>query len=187
MKDTSAVSAQVRKLAAEEMGVSLEQPPSALMRDYVERKAPLAEHRALALVATLAAYAWQEAREKGNQDLESWSAKLLLFADQAGTEQGRTQLAWLLTGLPEPSWALMPRRKQGVRPFSRLCPSLWLSANIAFLKEMDWLQTRMSSSAPSSDPPARDPTTHTGEAETPPKGRGRKPKKPKAIADGATQ
>ena len=185
MKEHHTVALQIRKLAAEELGVSSEDPPSCLMRDYVERKAPLGDHRTLAMVATMAAFAWQEAREKKNTELEAWASKLLLFADQAGTEQGRTQLGWLLTGLPEPSWALMPRRRQGLRPFSRLCPSLWLSANIAFLKEMDWLGTRMSSSMPSTEPTKETPPSAEGEPV--PKRQSRRPKKPKAIADTAAQ
>ena len=34
------------------------------------------------------------------------------------------------------------------RPFSKLCPSLWVLANAAYLREMDWIATRRSASQP---------------------------------------
>ncbi|CAE7764587.1 Scn10a [Symbiodinium sp. CCMP2592] len=39
-----------------------------------------------------------------DHEMEAWFARLALFVDQAATEGGRTQLAWLLAGLPELDW-----------------------------------------------------------------------------------
>eukprot|EP00439_Symbiodinium_sp_Y106_P006048 s5662_g1.t1 len=147
LRDNVQVASQIRRLVAEDVGESIEDPPNSLMRRYIERRCPLGEHRTLGLVATFAAQAWQAARESGNLELEAWMARLILFVDQAGTENGKTQLAWLLTGLPEPSWSTMMRKKSGLKPFAKSCPSLWASANLAYLREMDWLSSRMSSAA----------------------------------------
>lgn len=145
LRDNVQVSSQIRRLVAEDVGESVEDPPSSLMRRYIERRCPLGDHRTLALVGTFAAQAWQQARESENVEMESWFSRLILFVDQAGTENGKTQLAWLLTGLPEPSWTTMMRKKSGLKPFAKSCPSLWASANLAYLREMDWLSGRMSS------------------------------------------
>ncbi|CAE7648076.1 unnamed protein product [Symbiodinium sp. CCMP2592] len=111
LKDHSQVASQIRRLVAEDVGESVEDPPHSLMRRYIERRCPLGDHRTLGLIGTFAAQAWQASRESGNLELEAWMARLILFVDQAGTESGKTQLAWLLTGLPEPSWSTMMREK----------------------------------------------------------------------------
>ena len=49
---------QIRRLASEELGVSLEDPPNSLTRDYVERKSPLGDHRTLAMAATMGLLGW---------------------------------------------------------------------------------------------------------------------------------
>ena len=56
------------------------------------------------------------AKKNNNVEMEAWFARLVLFIDQAGTENGRTQLAWLLAGLPEPSRSTMMRRESGITP-----------------------------------------------------------------------
>ncbi|OLP99118.1 hypothetical protein AK812_SmicGene18347 [Symbiodinium microadriaticum] len=161
LKDNVAVAEQIRRLAAEELGEDVQAPPSNLMRTFVEKRSPVAEHRTLALVSMFAAHGWEQAREKRNPDLEAWCSRLLMFTDQCATEGGRTQLGWLLTGLPDPAWSSMVRRRQGIRPFSRLCPSLWLSANVAYLKEMEWISSRMSATGEAS----RDQPKEGAEAE----------------------
>ena len=182
LKDNVAVAEQIRRLAAEELGEDVQAPPPNLMRTFVEKRSPVAEHRTLALVSMFAAHGWEQAREKRNADLEAWCSRLLMFTDQCASEGGRTQLGWLLTGLPDPAWSSMVRRRQGVRPFSRLCPSLWLSANVAYLREMEWISSRMSATGEASkDQPKDTPEPEDGAAPTRPPRRPRRP--PKALGD----
>ena len=183
LKDSVQVSSQIRRLVAEDLGESVEDPPSSLMRRYIERRCPVGEHRTLALIGSFAGHAWQRARETDNVEMEAWFARLVLFVDQAGTENGRTQLAWLLAGLPEPSWSTMMRRKSGLKPFAKSCPSLWASANLAYLREMDWLSSKMASS--SSGDPSKDLGKDTTAAEEgdPPTRPPRRPRRPKGAAD----
>ena len=181
LKDSAVVAEQIRRLAAEELGEDATSPPPSLMRTFVEKRSPVGELRTLALVETFAAHAWEHARLTQNLDLESWSARLIMFADQCAMEGGRTQLSWLLTGLPDPAWGTLVRRRQGLRPFSRLCPSLWLSGNVAYLKEMEWLSTRMSSTSTSD--PARDHSKDDAEQE---EGRpGKPPRRPRRQPKGS--
>ena len=76
----------------------------------------------------------------------------MLFIDQICSEGGKTQICWLLMALPEPNFSVLVKRASGIRPFSRLWPSLWMSANIAFLREVDWLGSRVGAAPPSSQP-----------------------------------
>ena len=186
LRDNVQVASQIRRLVAEDVGESIEDPPNSLMRRYIERRCPLGEHRTLGLVATFAAQAWQAARESGNLELEAWMARLILFVDQAGTENGKTQLAWLLTGLPEPSWSTMMRKKSGLKPFAKSCPSLWASANLAYLREMDWLSSRLSSAAGSGQGKDQgkegDAVDESAPSDRPP----RRPRRPKGGQNSAT-
>ena len=169
LRDHVQVADQLRRLAAQELGESAEEPPASLMRTYIERRSPVGELRALALVGIFAGHAWEQARRSENIEMEGWFARLLLFVDQAATEGGRTQLAWLLAGLPEPSWSTMVRKKQGVKSFSRMCPSLWASANIAYLKEMDWIAGRMSTTSTADLNKDTAPTDDPGQPSRPPR------------------
>ena len=45
----------------------------------------------------------------------------------------------------------MNKRRQGIRPFQKLIPSAWMSANIAYVKEMDYLGARLTGGTPSYD------------------------------------
>ena len=69
------------------------------------------------------------------------------FIEQAAIDSGRLQLAWLLSGHPEPPFhMLVTRRKQpGLQAFSRLCPPSFISGNLAFLKDLDYIETRLAS------------------------------------------
>ena len=95
------------------------------------------------MLACFACHMWQAARQAEDVEMESWAAMLLLFVERTCCENGTTQLAWLLMGLPDPN-----RNVLGLRPFSKLCPSLWVLANVAYLREMDWIARRRSASQP---------------------------------------
>eukprot|EP00439_Symbiodinium_sp_Y106_P061878 s2320_g9.t1 len=183
LKDSVQVSSQIQRLVAEDLGESVEDPPASLMRRYIERRCPIGEHRTLALVGSFAAHAWQRARETDNGEMEAWFARLILFVDQAGTENGRTQLAWLLSGLPEPSWSTMMRRKSGIKPFAKSCPSLWASANLAYLREMDWLSSKISSSGGGDPPKDGGKDAAATEENDPPQRPPRRPRRPKGAQE----
>ncbi|CAE7477405.1 NLRC3, partial [Symbiodinium necroappetens] len=152
LKDSTAVAEQIRRLAAEELGEDIHSPPASLMRTFVEKRSPVGEMRTLALVSTFAAHGWEQARNTANSDMEAglnWGGsggQVEKELPGGGKRPGETQVT-------------------GLRPFSRLCPSLWLSGNVAFLKEMEWLATRMSNTSdPAKDPPKDPPQTEDSAA-----------------------
>ena len=65
--------------------------------------------------------------------------------EQTALDSGRTQLSWLLTGLQDPPYHLLVnhRRRPGMEPFSRLCAPSWISANLAYVKDLDYIEARM--------------------------------------------
>lgn len=115
------------------------------MREYIEKKCPLGENRFLTQQAYLWSWAWETGFRHNNVELLSAASRGLLFIDQAAGDQGRTHLAWLLTGLPEPQFSITQRNRSrhSLTPFSRLASANWIGANVAFLKDLDFLQTKI--------------------------------------------
>ena len=182
MANDAAVATSIRNLAADELGVQPSAVPPGLMKDFLERKVPIADHRMLTFIGYFAAAAWEKSRLSNNEELEAWASRLMLFVEQTALQDGRTQLSWLLTGLGEPSWGLLTRRKSTLRPFARLCPATWVSANVAFLKEMDFIGAKLAPAGPRAPEPAKD-SDNQAAAEKPPR---KPPRRPRggAGADG---
>ena len=64
---------------------------------------------------------------------------LLTALEQAQRDNGRWQLAWLLTHMPEPPWAQMTAGTSGsvdsLRPFGHLADATWTTAAMAYTKD----------------------------------------------------
>ena len=64
---------------------------------------------------------------------------LLTALEQAQRDNGRWQLAWLLTHMPEPPWAQMAAGTSGsvdsLRPFGHLADTTWTTAAMAYTKD----------------------------------------------------
>ncbi|CAK0876277.1 unnamed protein product [Prorocentrum cordatum] len=74
--------------------------------------------------------------------LEAAEAVILLLLtalEQAQRDNGRSQLAWLLTHLPEPPWSQMTTGSSGsvdsLRPFGHLAEPTWTTAAMAYTKD----------------------------------------------------
>lgn len=143
--DLPRVGVLARQQALKELGIDPSKEDASLMRRYFERRVPLAEHRLLALVGMMLAETWSTAFESGDQIFMGAIAKLLIFTEQAALDNGRTQLAWLLTGFPDPPMHMLmsARKRPGLEPFARLCPPTWVSANLSYLKDLDYLESRL--------------------------------------------
>ncbi|CAE7917886.1 unnamed protein product, partial [Symbiodinium necroappetens] len=62
----------------------------------------------------------------------------------AALDSGKVQLAYLLAGFPDPSpVGLTHRRAPGLKTFFRLAAPQWLAANLAYLKDLDYAETRI--------------------------------------------
>jgi hypothetical protein len=117
-------------------------------------------------------------------------AKIMIFLEQASIDGGKLQLAWLLTGHQEPPWQILlnSKKKPVLQPFSRLAAPSWISANLAYLKDLDFMETRMSSLTRQSPPerPERDLESKPKPKPKPKKGFG-KGKKSDQSPEGDTE
>ncbi|CAE7497831.1 unnamed protein product, partial [Symbiodinium microadriaticum] len=128
-----------------------------MMRTYLEQRVPLADHRLLQHVAALAAFGWEMGYKAESDELKGFCSRLLLFVEQAALDSGKVQLAYLLAGFPDPSpVGFAHRRAPGLKTFSRLAAPQWLAANLAYLKDLDYAETRiqqMATARPPNAPP----------------------------------
>ena len=147
IQDLVGIAEVVKQNAMTELGMTADREDSSTMRRFVERKMALADHRTLGYIATLAAEGWAIAHETSNLPMMGFLSKLLMFVEQTCLDRGRTQLGWLLTGCADPAFNLHHSLKghNSLRPFSALARASWVSANIAYLKDLDFLEGRMSS------------------------------------------
>lgn len=115
----------VQANAAQELGLDPHQVGSGLMREYLEKRCPLGEQRLLTQMGYILAAAWEHGFKTQNQDLMGHAARAMVFIDQTAMDAGRTNLSWLLTGLPEPQYSIVQRNKirTALAPFSRLAPA----------------------------------------------------------------
>ena len=145
MQDLPRVSETVRQNALVELGLPAAKEDGFLMRKYLERRVPLAEHKLLAHVGALVSEGWAIAHLSNNVEMLGFLSRFMLFIEQCALDNGKIDLAWLMTGFAEPSHHLnFPLKKTpGLKPFSRLASPLWISANLAYLKDLDFLEARM--------------------------------------------
>jgi hypothetical protein len=130
-----------------------------LMKAYNER-VPWNDQKLLGHIATIAAEGWDTAHRTKNEAVQGFCARMLMFTEQVALDGGRLPMAYLLAGYPDPSPAVFaPRKRSGLKAFSRLAAPSWVAANLAFLKDLDWMETRLANTAKGKPSPT---------AETPP-------------------
>ena len=176
LAECKAFSGEVEANAMRELGVTATYP--GLMRDFVQRRVPLGDQRQLCYYSTLFAFAWEAGATSNNHELMAWSARGLLFSEQVALDGGRSQFGWMLTGLPQPDWHILTshKRKPHMMPYASLAKPSWAAANIAFLKELSYLETRLASGT-------TPPTVPAETEETPEQpNRPRRPRRPKGAA-----
>ncbi len=145
LEDLPRVSRLVRQQALKELGLPPSQEDGSLMRTYMERRMCLADHKLLSYITMMLAESWAVAFDHQDEVMMGCLAKMFFFVEQASIDNGRLQLAWLLTGMQEPPFHLLTsRRKQpGLQPFARLCPPAWVSGNLAYLRDLDYIEGRL--------------------------------------------
>lgn len=150
VEDAGFIAKCAMKNAMRDLGV-LDAYPG-LMRDYVEKKMPLADMKLLTMFAYFQAHAWEAAYLAKDELMMSYAARGLLFAEQCAVDAGKTQMGWLLVGLPDPNFALVSqnRKRAGLQPFAHLAQASWIAANVAFLKDLDFMENRLRSAGPKS-------------------------------------
>ena len=174
LEDLPRVSRLVRLQALKELGLSPSQEDGSLMRIYMERRMCLAEHKLLSYFTMMLAESWAVAFDHQDEVMMGCLAKMFFFVEQASIDNGRLQLAWLLTGMQDPPFHLLTSRKRqpGLQPFARLCPPAWVSGNLAYLRDLDYMEGRLQALG---KPPKLDAD---GVLVDPPKAAPKKPPKP---------
>jgi hypothetical protein len=162
-RDPEGVYASVRKRLAEAVELDEATLPAAAMRTFFTSKVPLGSMKGLTYFAFAVAALW-EAAEKGDVSaMRAQVALLAVYLEQVAVDGGRHQLGWLLTGLPTPPFQLVQGHSQRSQedPVGHLGDPRWVSANLAYLKDVDYLEqrTRQLAKAPSapSDSQAKAP------------------------------
>lgn len=166
------------ELFRRKLAVSAETTPEALqpaaLRGHFERRSPLGTQKLLTYVAYLSAHHWELAEslrrsvaslppteraqvEPGLDALQAAIALQAAFVDQSAMDGGRYGLSWLLVGLPQPPFATIRQHveRQGEEPFSPLVDPRWIAANLAYLRDLDYLiqrQASMAATAPVGSP-----------------------------------
>ena len=145
MEDNNMVGRLVLQNAQRELGLTDSAVHPGIMRDYMEKKVPLGDMKLLTFMATYLSHAWETAYLARDELMMGYIAKGLLFVEQAALDAGKTSMAWLLTGLPEPNWSVTSanRRRQGLQPFARLGQASWAAANVSYLRDLDFMETKM--------------------------------------------
>ena len=151
---------------------------------YLERFGGYQKNKELGYVMWLLGHI-ADAFARGNIHLAREHTALAVCAvEQAALDRGDWALGFLLGLTAEPPVQMFQDRLQNVtaygRSFGPLTPSSWAATSLAFLKEMEVLQSRKTEVRKAKpDPPVKDP-----DLESPsPKRRPRYPKKPKQEAD----
>ena len=167
-----------------ELGLSQAQSSPGLLRDYLEKRVPLGTFKLLTQMGYLMASAYETGQRTGNRELAGFGAKGLIFVEQTALDEGKTSLSWLLTGLPEPNFSQvqLTRARTSVKPFSRLCNPSWIAANVGYLRDLDFLETKIRNSDKDPKPP---PAKAAGEPPVPKKPGPKKKGKGKGSANDA--
>ena len=64
-------------------------------------------------------------------------------ADSSRWGQDPTELAPVWNPEPASHLLMSSRKKPGLEPFARLCPAPWVAANLSYLRDLDYMETRM--------------------------------------------
>ena len=144
MLDVTKLAEIFEQNAMKELGLPPERVDGSLMLKYVERRLPVSESRLMTYLAFMMADAWSVGHASDNHELMGIAGKALMFLEQAALDQGRLQLAWLLTGRQDPPFNILQsnKRKTGLFPFSKLAAAPWIAANLAFVKDIDMLESK---------------------------------------------
>ena len=168
----------IRRALAETFNRPSSDEDSTLIFKYRDRRMPLGNMKLLTYVTHLAAEMWAAAERKEHDVVHSLIGRLLIFADQTAISSGKSDFAWMLTGLPEPEWEIYTAQSRPrVRPFSPLCPATWVNTNLAYVKDVDFMSQKINTVfAPAGKAPYTPPAPG-GPAGASPKGKAKQRRK----------
>ena len=150
MEDVCGTGRIIMNNAAADLGLGDGMITSGLMKQYVEKRIPLADHKLLTYMAQFMACSWQIAFESRNEEAMGLFSRGIMMIEQISLDHGRCQFGWLLSGMVEPNMMQisMNRQRLGLKPYSKLAAAPWIAGNVAYLKDLDYLETRLRSGKP---------------------------------------
>lgn len=145
LSDDRGLAEHIRKNARMELGIATGQEPPSMLRTYMEQRGPLGTCKLLTQFGYMLAWGWEMGETSQNQQLVAFCGRMMQFIEQSALNSGRTGLAWLMTGLPEPNFQQLAlnRRRATLTPFAKLAPASWVAANLSYLKDVDVFETRL--------------------------------------------
>ena len=152
---------------------------------------PLGNQKGLTYFSFLIAAMWEQIHcslargEVVPSRLKAMVALAAVYTEQAALDQGRHQVAWLLTALDQPPFNLTSQNtvRNQEEPCSLFCNPSWLAVNLAYLilDFLDACQKALSKPPPVLDPKAQPTRAPRPRPQRVPKGKtkGAEPPQPK--------
>lgn len=142
--------ATIRQHAARELGIAEDRTDGSLLRTYLEHRIPVSDRKSLIQFGYMLAWGWEAGHQTNNLQLQAFAGRMMLYIEQCALDDGRSNLAWLLTGLPEPNFQQLSlnRKRTTLTPFSKLAPPAWIAANISYLRDVELFETRLKQLTP---------------------------------------
>lgn len=124
---------------------------------------PLGHYKTLTYFAFLLCDAWEAMEQGRSEEVMSLISLGLVFAEQVANEGGATRLGWLLTFRDDPPFSLVEQRRapRSEVPHGLLADPRWVTANLAYLKDVESIQDRTAKSHQSQQQPGSSSTTTT--------------------------
>ena len=109
---------------------------------------PLGHYKTLTYFAFLLCDAWEAMEQGRSEEVMSLISLSLVFAEQVANEGGATRLGWLLTFRDDPPFSLVEQRRapRSEVPHGLLADPRWVTANLAYLKDVESIQDRTAKS-----------------------------------------
>eukprot|EP00438_Fugacium_kawagutii_P020410 Skav231248 [mRNA] locus=scaffold411:263484:265801:+ [translate_table: standard] len=177
LQDDAKIVEIIRTNARAELGLTSAANDGSLLKQYLEQRIPVGDHQTFAQMGYILASGWEIGWNSSNLSLMAFAGRMMIYIEQACLDSGRTSLAWLLTGLPEPNFQQLQlnRKRSTLTPFSRLAPAAWVGANVGYLKDVELFETKLRTLGIAKQP--NQPSNPDSEdRETKPKPKAKKPK-----------
>ena len=145
LQDDRKLVEHIKQNARLELGVPEGREEPALLRNFLEQRIPIGDHKSLAQFGYMLAWGWELGETSQNRQLQAFCGRMMMYVEQSCLDSGRSGLAWLMTGLPEPNFQQLAlnKKRSTLTPFSKLAPPSWIAANLSYLKDVDTFDTRL--------------------------------------------
>ena len=153
---------------------------------YLERHGGFSSARDLGLTMWLLGQIGDQMLMGDTRGAQEMLALAMVTVEQCAQDNGKWEVAWILSLQEEPPIGLFQHRPASTNPrlraFAPLCPPDWAACALSYVKELDIMTTRRQEALPGK----KGNPGKAEETEPKPKRTARYPKKPKAEGEGKT-